>query len=221
MNIVEELKLHIDALSNVVEDEPKFFVSIVYYTKRLKELIRYPREEVSQEEFKLLVGKIEEFYGRYRPSGNSTYIPPNQTYYSDSTVREINILAEKLTNLDDGSFKALFPSKKSLAHSDISDKKFVSSPCVFIGHGRNKLWARLKMYLEDELALPVIAYESESHTSESIVPVLEKILDQATFAVLVLTAEDETKVGTLRARQNVFMRQASFKDDWDSEELLF
>jgi predicted nucleotide-binding protein len=210
MNIVEELKLHIDALSNVVEDEPKFFVSIMHYTKRLKELIRSPIEEVSQEEFKLLVGKIEEFYARYRPSGNSTYIPPKQTYYSDSTVREINIIAEKLTTLDEDSFKALFPSKKSLANSDISDKKSVHSPCVFIGHGRNKLWARLKMYLEDELDLPIIAYESESHTGESIVPVLEKILDKATFAVLVLTAEDETKVGT-RARQNVIHEAGLFQ----------
>ena len=42
------------------------------------------------------------------------------------------------------------------------------------------------MFLEDDLSLATITYESESRTGESIVPVLEKMLEQATFAVLVL-----------------------------------
>ena len=87
----------------------------------------------------------------------------------------------------------------------------VSTPCVFIGHGRSILWARLKMFLEDELKLATVYYESESRIGESIVPILEKMLNQATFAVLVLTAEDETAVGAKRARQNVIHEAGLFQ----------
>ncbi len=76
-------------------------------------------------------------------------------------------------------------------------------PCVFIGHGRSPLWARLKLFLQEELGLRTECYESESRVGESIVPILEGMLEKADFAVLILTAEDETATGSMRARQNV------------------
>jgi predicted nucleotide-binding protein len=75
--------------------------------------------------------------------------------------------------------------------------------CVFIGHGRSKLWARVKLFLQDELGLKTVCYESKSRSGESIVPVIEQMLEQANFAVLILTGEDETASGSMRARQNV------------------
>lgn len=84
-------------------------------------------------------------------------------------------------------------------------------PCVFIGHGRSKLWARIQVFLERELGLTTVSYESESRTSLSIVPILEKMLLEATFAVLLLTAEDETADGTHRARQNVVHEAGLFQ----------
>ncbi len=79
----------------------------------------------------------------------------------------------------------------------------LKEPCVFIGHGRNKLWARLDVEVSKRWKLKTVQYEAESRVSQSIVPILEQMLDQATFAVLVLTAEDQTDLGTVRARQNV------------------
>jgi hypothetical protein len=76
-------------------------------------------------------------------------------------------------------------------------------PCVFVGHGRSKLWARVQTFLQSELKLETIAFESESRVGESIVHVLESMLQQSTFAVMVATAEDETAAGSKRARQNV------------------
>jgi len=84
-------------------------------------------------------------------------------------------------------------------------------PCVFIGHGRSKLWARLQVFLEKELNLSTVTYESESRVGESIVPVLDAMLRQATFAVLVLTGEDETAEGARRARQNVVHEAGLFQ----------
>jgi predicted nucleotide-binding protein len=75
-------------------------------------------------------------------------------------------------------------------------------PYIFIGHGRNPLWLAVKSFLE-ECGLKTIYFESESRVSESVIPVLEKMVEKASFAVIVLTGEDQTKEGRLRARQNV------------------
>ena len=86
-----------------------------------------------------------------------------------------------------------------------------SSSCVFIGHGGSPLWARLQLFLENDLGLETVTYESESRAGEAIGPVLEKMLEQATFAVLILTAEDETAEGGKRARQNVVHEAGLFQ----------
>lgn len=84
-------------------------------------------------------------------------------------------------------------------------------PCVFIGHGHSPVWARLQLFLEKNLGLDTISYESEPHAGESIVPILERMLARATFAVLILTAEDETSSGAKRARQNVIHEAGLFQ----------
>ncbi len=84
-------------------------------------------------------------------------------------------------------------------------------PCVFIGHGRSPLWARLKIFLQDDLGLETVTYESEARAGESIVPILEGMLKNANFAVLILTAEDETAQGSKRARQNVIHEAGLFQ----------
>jgi predicted nucleotide-binding protein len=74
---------------------------------------------------------------------------------------------------------------------------------VFLGHGRSLLWTKVERWLEKDKGLAVAAWETESHAGEQVVQVLEGLLDSSTFAVLVVTAEDATTTGTLRARQNV------------------
>jgi predicted nucleotide-binding protein len=74
---------------------------------------------------------------------------------------------------------------------------------VFLGHGNNKLWARVHMYLKDELHLDVEAWESNPRTGFHSVDVLKTVLDSCGFAVIVATGEDATAEGGLRARQNV------------------
>ena len=82
---------------------------------------------------------------------------------------------------------------------------------MFIGHGRSKLSARLQLFLQNDIALKTIAYESVSHVGESIVPVLESMLRQGTFAVLVLTAEDQTADGTKQHVKTSFMKRGCSK----------
>lgn len=83
---------------------------------------------------------------------------------------------------------------------------------IFIGHGRSKLWAIVKSFLNDDHGINSFSFESESHVSESIAPILEGFLDKATFAILILTAEDETVTGGInRARQNVIHEAGLFQ----------
>ncbi|HSS22144.1 MAG TPA: nucleotide-binding protein [Pyrinomonadaceae bacterium] len=102
------------------------------------------------------------------------------------------------------------PLQPSISKNSRPSERFVKG-CVFIGHGRSKLWARLKIFLQEDLDLDTITYESESHVGESIIPILEAMLDRATFAIVVLTAEDETSAGTKRARQNVIHEAGLFQ----------
>jgi predicted nucleotide-binding protein len=65
--------------------------------------------------------------------------------------------------------------------------------------------------LERDLKLTTVNYESESRAGKSIVQVLEKMLAQANFAILILTEEDETALGIKRARQNVIHEVGLFQ----------
>jgi predicted nucleotide-binding protein len=84
-----------------------------------------------------------------------------------------------------------------------SERKKGSSRSVFIGHGHNQIWTTVSHFLEKKLDLHVVSYEDEPRAGQTIVRILEDMLGQAEFAVLVLTAEDRMEDGKKRARQNV------------------
>ena len=113
-----------------------------------------------------------------------------------------------LSEMPEENYENLKPAK---AKKNINPKNNNKLPCVFIGHGRSKLWATVQIFLQNELGLKTVCYESESRVGDSIVPILEKMLDESSFAVLVLTAEDQTGDGGLRARQNVIHEAGLFQ----------
>jgi len=76
-------------------------------------------------------------------------------------------------------------------------------PKIFIGHGGSPHWRDLKDHLQDHHKYDVIAYESGARAGHSIRDVISEMLKQSSFAILVMTAEDEMPDGSWRARQNV------------------
>lgn len=74
---------------------------------------------------------------------------------------------------------------------------------VFVGHGRNPIWSRVVTFLQDECGVSCKTFESDTHIGEHVVSVLTTLSEASDFAVMILTAEDETADGTKRARQNV------------------
>lgn len=74
---------------------------------------------------------------------------------------------------------------------------------IFIGHGGSKDWYELKIFLEERLKLKVIEFNSISQPGMGIKERLKEMLNEANFAFLVMTAEDEHGDSKLHARPNV------------------
>ena len=76
-------------------------------------------------------------------------------------------------------------------------------PKIFIGHGNSPQWRDLKDHLHEHHGYEVISYETGSRAGHTIRDVIEDMLDESSFAILVMTGEDPMEGGTMRARQNV------------------
>lgn len=202
--IIKELQLLSEALWESVKTDLKFFAPIQVFVKKLSE-IDYTDSENLQD-IKMYSDKIEEFFSRYRSSGDGFYIPPSQTSMNDTTVKTIYRLSGQLSKLPKQDLIKEFESIKPQPQ-----KKSSGSGQIFIGHGRSKLWARLQIFLKDDLNLKTLTFEDESRTSESIINVLNDFLDKSSLAILVMTAEDETAEGKSRARQNVIHEAGLFQ----------
>jgi predicted nucleotide-binding protein len=87
----------------------------------------------------------------------------------------------------------------------------LKAPMIFIGHGRSPLWRDLKDHLNHQHELNIQAYETGSRAGHNIRDILESMLADAAFAILVLTGEDATETGTVRARQNVVHEAGLFQ----------
>jgi predicted nucleotide-binding protein len=62
---------------------------------------------------------------------------------------------------------------------------------------------RVQLHLQNDMHLKVEEWESKPRAGHHNVEVLKGILDACGFAVIVATAEDATRGGGVRARQNV------------------
>jgi len=86
-----------------------------------------------------------------------------------------------------------------------------SKVTIFIGHGRNAQWRDLKDHLSDKHGLKVEAYEIGARGGLTIKEVLEEMLTASSFALLVMTGEDEDAKGAFHARENVIHELGLFQ----------
>ena len=94
--------------------------------------------------------------------------------------------------------------KKEKAKSRIGTK-------VFIGHGRAAAWKDLRDFVRDRLHLPWDEFNRVPVAGFTNIARLSQMLDEAAFAFVILTAEDEQADGTLRARMNVIHEAGLFQ----------
>jgi predicted nucleotide-binding protein len=82
---------------------------------------------------------------------------------------------------------------------------------VFIGHGRSAVWRDLRDFVRDKLRLETDEYNAGPAAGYFTPERVKEMLDNAAFAFLVLTAEDEQGDGTMRARENVVHEAGLFQ----------
>jgi len=85
------------------------------------------------------------------------------------------------------------------------------SVIIFIGHGKDDSWRDLKDHLQDKHRFKVIAYEIGARAGHGIRDVLEDMLDEASFALLVFSGENIDDQGRLHARENVIHELGLFQ----------
>lgn len=74
---------------------------------------------------------------------------------------------------------------------------------VFFGHGRSPVWRELKDFVNDRLGLDWEEFNREAVAGLATSERLQNMLQNAQFAFLLMTAEDELADGTPQARPNV------------------
>jgi predicted nucleotide-binding protein len=88
-------------------------------------------------------------------------------------------------------------------HKDRVEKYQKGHVKIFIGHGRDNAWRQLKDHLVEKHNFQVVAYETGPRAGLTIKEVLEEMIRDSSFALLVHTGEDEMADGTIRTRDNV------------------
>lgn len=215
MDQISRLRLLAQELSEHVSRTGTRHNPLAPYVSRLLEVTGRTAGPLDRGELEVVARKIEDLYPEHarklvpKRSGQGVLgLVPGNTPDLDNCVGQIATLVDELVQMDEATFRALAPAPAPAAAGPAPEAK---PPCVFIGHGRSKLWAVLERHVEKELGVPTTEYESAGRAGKVTVAVLEEMLDKATFAILVLTADDETADGGKRARQNVVHEAGLFQ----------
>jgi predicted nucleotide-binding protein len=91
---------------------------------------------------------------------------------------------------------------------------------IFVGHGENKDWARIVLFLKETYKFNIQYFEKEDRNNESISQVLKAFVDSCGLAIMLLSGEDETKDGRVRAPQNVIHEAGLFQGMLGFENVL-
>lgn len=100
---------------------------------------------------------------------------------------------------------------RSKVPKEVEEERQPATPMIFIGHGRSHQWRDLKDHLHEKHGYEIEAYEIGARAGHAIRDILEEMLENSSFALLVLTGEDETTDHKLRARQNVIHEAGLFQ----------
>ena len=171
--MIKELKLLAEALWESIKADMKFFSPIQVFVKSLAETDF--SEEQGIKDAIMYSEKIEEFFKGYR----SHYISPKLAANNDTTVKRIYEISRKLNSLSTDELK-----NELISVNPSPRQKSIGGGKVFVGHGRSQLWARVQLFLQDDLKLETVTFESESRASETIVNILEGFLNESSFAIL-------------------------------------
>jgi predicted nucleotide-binding protein len=74
---------------------------------------------------------------------------------------------------------------------------------VFISHGRSPDWREVQDYIEKDLNIPTLELAQEPSKGRTVLQKLNEESNKCSFAVVVMTGDDDLGIGAPRARENV------------------
>ncbi|MFD3704974.1 PfkB family carbohydrate kinase [Nocardia sp. NPDC058658] len=91
---------------------------------------------------------------------------------------------------------------------------------IFISHGRSATWRVVEDFVEKYFRLPVFAFESDPWGGLQVTEALTEYLERCSFAICVLTAEDDIGDGTRQGRQNVVHEIGLFQGRYGFDRVI-
>lgn len=98
---------------------------------------------------------------------------------------------------------------KNLEGKEVREERIGTN--IFIGHGRSPDWREVKDFVSDRLQLPWDEFNRVPVAGVTNITRLAQMLEQASFAFLIMTAEDEQADGNHHARMNVIHEVGLFQ----------
>lgn len=157
---------------------------------------------------------VDEFFADFRKYSGHAYfcIYGNGFDLSVSfTSRKATVSMKAPTRVDIEAVFEVFEKHAAQSRLPPEPQPSTPMPTVFIGHGRSQAWRDLKDHLHDKHGFPIAAYETGARAGHTIRDILEEMVGRSSFAILVMTGEDEQADGVLRARQNVIHEAGLFQ----------
>lgn len=74
---------------------------------------------------------------------------------------------------------------------------------IFITHGHAPDWREVQAHIEKDLGIPTLELAQEPNRGRTILQKLSEESDRCCYALIIMTGEDKTQEGQLRARENV------------------
>lgn len=161
---------------------------------------------------------IDEWYAAYDRGATGASLSVHAAFYSlgvslDPHLKSTTVTVNAPTNEKAERLMRFFNLAE--VESKLPEPPVAEAPTipvvVFIGHGRSSDWRDIKDHLRDSHHYAIEAYEVGARAGHSIRDVLDTMLRASTFALLVMTAEDETADGDARTRQNVVHEAGLFQ----------
>ncbi|MDD5250300.1 MAG: nucleotide-binding protein [Rhodocyclaceae bacterium] len=188
---------------------------------QIKEVAGRAKVELTQSDFKVdhddstwQYDAFEEFLADFRKYKGYAYC----TVYGgafDLTVtfdrRTVSVSVKAPQRADIEAVFDVFEKSASGARLEPPPAPPPKKPVVFVGHGRSPAWRDLKDHMQDKHGIEIEAYETGARAGHTIRDILEDMASKSSFAVLVLTGEDEQADGNLRSRQNVIHEAGLFQ----------
>lgn len=184
-----------------------------------KVVLSYLALSVAHDDATLDHDNVEEFFSDYRKYTDEADFrlygggPPTWDLSVHRYLRRTVVIVRATSRSEMEEVFAVFEKHRQL--SNLPPLPQPAEPkqqlVVFIGHGRSSQWLDLKNHLQDKHQITIEAFETGARAGHTIRDILEDMADKSSFALLVLTAEDQHSDGSLHARENVIHETGLFQ----------